>query len=105
MGAETEPHRRKATKLPDTEKKEKQKKSRCIIKGNEQCTFSSRIRMGTGIGKILFLKNEGKKNPLMRLDRKSIDNCYQERGKTTVIWPSCARWLMSQIFKDELSSD
>lgn len=49
MGAETEPHRRKATKLPDMEKKEKQKKSRCIIKGNEQCTFSSRIRMGTGI--------------------------------------------------------
>lgn len=44
MGAETEPHRRKATKLPDM-----QKKSRCIIKGNEQCTFSSRIRMGTGI--------------------------------------------------------
>lgn len=51
MGAETElysPHRRKATKLPDVQKKEKQKKSRCVIKGNEQCTFSSRIRMGTG---------------------------------------------------------
>lgn len=50
MGAETEPHRRKATKLPDMQKKEKQKKSRCIIKGNEQSTFYSRIRMGTGIG-------------------------------------------------------
>jgi len=71
MGAETElysAHRRKATDLPDAQKKEKQKKSRCVtlIKGNEQCTFSSRIRVGTGTdlpssGKILFLKNEGKK--------------------------------------------
>lgn len=51
MAAETElysAHRRKAAKLPDTQKKEKQKESRCVIKGNEQCTFSSRIRMGTG---------------------------------------------------------
>lgn len=43
-------HRRKATQLPNMQKKEKQKKSRCVIKGNEQCTYSSRIRMGTGKG-------------------------------------------------------
>lgn len=54
-------YKRKTTKLPVMDKKEKQNKGRCVIERNEQCMFSSRIRN--------------------RFDRKTTYKCYQETVK------------------------
>lgn len=77
-------YKRKTTKLPVMDKKEKQNKGRCVIERNEQCMFSSRIRN--------------------KFDRKTTYKCYQETVKNHSWFHGQAvqnSWCL-EILRDEL---